>query len=67
MNFTFDAYETGYTEGRREVFCDLICHGFDERLLQRIFSISEDELYSIVAEANNAIREIKNATQFNTR
>lgn len=58
MNYMNDSYKIGYSDGRNEVFCNLLCCGFDEKLLQRIFAISDYELSLITSQANETIKSL---------
>ncbi len=50
-------YSEGFSDGQREVYCELLCHGFDERLLQRLFSISEEDMHIITSQAADILRQ----------
>lgn len=59
MNDTIKTYNSGYYDGRQEVFCSLLCHGFDEKYLQRLFAIDDNELQIIISKSNARIEAIK--------
>ncbi|MGN0480454.1 MAG: hypothetical protein ACI4EV_02695 [Lachnospiraceae bacterium] len=59
MNDETQTYNSGYYDGRQEVFCSLLCYGFDEKYLQRLFSIDDDELQIIISKSNARIAAIK--------
>lgn len=49
-------YSEGFAAGRNEVLCSLLCHGFDDRTLQRIFSISEEELQNLEGTVSGMLK-----------
>lgn len=59
MSDNITQYNLGYSHGRQEVFCNLLCHGFDEKYLQRLFSIDDNELQIIISKSNARIEAIK--------
>lgn len=49
-------YSEGFIAGRNEVLCSLLCHGFDDRALQHIFSISEEELKNLEGTVSGMLK-----------
>lgn len=49
-------YSEGFAAGRNEVLCSLLCHGFDDRALQHIFSISEEELKNLAGTVSGMLK-----------
>lgn len=67
MDYSVKPYDLGYSDGKRDILCALLCHGFDEKHLQKLFSIDDAELQLIVSDANQRIAAIKKATQPNAK
>lgn len=52
MDFDGSYYSKGFSDGQFDVYCALLCHGFDEQLLQKFFSISDEDLHNIILQAD---------------